>query len=143
MCDYSLMHVASRSAKVGDKLVSTQFQNASTRGFAAVGEPGVAVCLLPGTELAFDAKVATARLPTYCDDAQALPRIVIDHTVARFRQLHKDEKLRHHDALEFPDGQTVMLHDLEPGQTATVLQLPAAPKTEAEAEEQQRLEVFV
>ena len=143
MCDYSLMHVASRSAKVGDKLVSTQFQNASTRGFAAVGEPGVAVCLLPGTELSFDAKVATARLPTYCDDTQALPGIVVDHTVARFRQLHKDEKLRHHDALEFPDGQTVMLHDLEPGQTATVLQLPAAPKTEAEAEEQQRLEVFV
>ena len=63
--------------------------------------------------------------------------------MARFRQLHKDEKLRHHDALEFPDGQTVMLHDLEPGQTATVLQLPAAPKTEAEAEEQRRLEVFV
>ncbi len=142
MCDYSLMHVASRSAKVGDKLVSTQFQNALTRGFAAVGEPGVAVCLLPGTELAFDAKVATGRLPAYCHDAEALPKIVIDHTVARFRQLHKDDKLRHHDGLEFPEGQTVMLHDLEPGQTATVLQLPAAPKTEAEAEEQQRLKIF-
>ncbi len=82
MCDYSLMHVASRSAKVGDKLVSTQFQNALTRGFAAVGEPGVAVCLLPGTELAFDAKVATGRLRAYCHDAEALPKIVIDHTVA-------------------------------------------------------------
>ena len=82
------------------------------------------------------------RLPAYCHDAEALPKIVIDHTVARFRQLHKDDKLRHHDGLEFPEGQTVMLHDLEPGQTAHVLQLPAAPKTEAEAEEQQRLKIF-
>src|SRR5712691_585613 len=57
MCDYSLQHVANRPAKVGDKLVSTQFQNSITRGFAAVGEPGVAVCLLPGTELVFDRDV--------------------------------------------------------------------------------------
>src|SRR5262245_63136409 len=52
MCDYSLHHVASRPAKVGDKLVTTQFNNSITRGFAAVGEPNVAVCLLPGTEVA-------------------------------------------------------------------------------------------
>ena len=54
MCDYSLQHVASRPARVGDKLVSASFLNSSTRGFAAVGEPNVAVCLLPGTELAFE-----------------------------------------------------------------------------------------
>ena len=54
MCDYSLHHVASRPARVDDKLVTTRFSNTSTRGFAAVGEPDVAVCLLPGTELAFD-----------------------------------------------------------------------------------------
>jgi len=54
MCDYSLHHVASRPAKVGDKLVTTQFNNSITRGFAAVGEPNVAVCLLPGTEVAFE-----------------------------------------------------------------------------------------
>jgi hypothetical protein len=54
MCDYSLHHVASRPAKVGDKLVTTDFLKTITRGFAAVGEPDVAVCLLPGTELAFD-----------------------------------------------------------------------------------------
>ncbi len=57
MCDYSLDFVASRPAKVGDKLVSTQFSGAITRGFAAVGEPGVVVCLLPGTELAFENEV--------------------------------------------------------------------------------------
>src|SRR5690349_1736836 len=45
MCDYSLHHVASRPAKVGDKLVSTKFTKSITRGFAAVGEPHVAVCL--------------------------------------------------------------------------------------------------
>ena len=56
MCDYSLHHVASRPAKIGDKLVTTQFNHSITRGFAAVGEPNVAVCLLPGTEVAFKAR---------------------------------------------------------------------------------------
>ena len=51
MCDYSLHYVASRPAKVGDKLITTRFRESSTRGFAAVGEPNVAVCLLPGTEI--------------------------------------------------------------------------------------------
>ena len=40
MCDFSLEFVASRPARVGDKLVSTRFDNSFTRGFAAVGEPG-------------------------------------------------------------------------------------------------------
>src|SRR5262245_24341490 len=51
MCDYSLHATASRPAKIADKLVTTSFVNSSTRGFATVGEPGVAVCLLPGTEV--------------------------------------------------------------------------------------------
>ena len=38
MCDYSLHLVASRPAKVGDKLVTTKFQNSMTRGFAAIEE---------------------------------------------------------------------------------------------------------
>jgi hypothetical protein len=54
MCDYSLHVVASRQAKVGDKLLATKFNKTITRGFAAVGEPNVAVCLLPGTEVAFE-----------------------------------------------------------------------------------------
>ena len=53
MCDYSLHLVASRAAKVGDELVTTKFDNSLTRGFAAIGEPNVAVCLLPGTEVGF------------------------------------------------------------------------------------------
>jgi len=54
MCDYSLQHLASRPAKVGDRLVTTKFTHSITRGFAAVGEPHVAVCLLPGTEIVVD-----------------------------------------------------------------------------------------
>ena len=57
MCDYSLQHVASRPAQVGDRLVSTKFPNSITRGFSEVGEPNVAVCVLPGTELVFDRDV--------------------------------------------------------------------------------------
>ena len=54
MCDYSLHNVVSRPAKVGDKLVMTRFCDSITRGFATVDEPNVAVCLLPGTEVAFE-----------------------------------------------------------------------------------------
>ena len=48
MCDYSLLNVASRPAKVSDKLVTMGFKGSMTHGFAAVGEPNVVVCLLPG-----------------------------------------------------------------------------------------------
>ncbi len=57
MCDYSLHAVASRPARVGETLVTNSFYGTSTRGFAAKGEPNVAVCLLPGTELAFETDV--------------------------------------------------------------------------------------
>ena len=57
MCDYSLELVASRPAKVGDKLISTGFQHTVSRGFASVDDRNVAVCLLPGTELAFEEEV--------------------------------------------------------------------------------------
>jgi hypothetical protein len=40
----------------------------------------------------------------------------------------------HHDALEFPDGQVVLLSRLCEGQRATVLQLPAAARPEAAKE---------
>jgi hypothetical protein len=136
MCDYSLNNVASRSAKVGDKLTSTSFSGSFSHGFAGIGEPDVAVCVLPGTELAFDKDVATRKFSIFGIGGQTFP-----HRVARFRQLHREDAHRHHDALEFPDGTTVMLHELAEGQNATVLQLPSAPRTDAEAEEQRRVEV--
>jgi len=121
MCDYSLHLVASRPAKVGDKLVSTNFANSMTRGFAAVGEPTVAVCLLPGTEVAFEREVIEYRhsLP---------PNRKLRENVARFRQVNMDNPNTHHDALEFPNGQIVLLHRLCEGQHATVVQLPVAPR---------------
>jgi hypothetical protein len=52
MCDYSLQFVRSRPAKVGDKLTTHDF-GTGTLGFAAAENAAVAVCVLPGTELAF------------------------------------------------------------------------------------------
>jgi hypothetical protein len=119
MCDYSLHHVMSTPAKVGDVLKTTSFIGSSTRGFCAAGEPSVAVCVLPGTELAFSAEIE-------CDRAVGfLPHRRLAATVARFRQVDLDKPYAHHDAIELPDGQVVLLTNLSEGQTATVLQLPA------------------
>ena len=125
MCDYSLQHVASIPAKVGDRLVTTTFTHSTTRGFSAVGSPNVAVCVRPGTELAFDREVhrsGVVRGAPYHGKIAA--------GVATFRQVNLDQPYMHHDALEFPNGQLVMPTDLAPSQSAIVLQLPAdaAPK---------------
>jgi hypothetical protein len=128
MCDYSLELVASRPAKVGDKLVSTSFPHTITRGFVSVDDPGVAVCVLPGTELAFEAEVR-------CETGSLVAWRWLGHKVARFRQLNKGQSNVHHDALEFPDGRIVLLTQLCQGQHATVLQLPVtSPVTANEAQ---------
>ena len=130
MCDYSLHHVASRPAKVEDKLVTTQFNHSITRGFAAVGEPHVAVCLLPGTEIAFEDNVE-------CEPVLGigmLPNKKIGQRLARFRQINLDNPCTHHEALEFPDGQVVLLTRLCDGQKATVLQMPVTQRAAIPAE---------
>ena len=119
MCDYSLHAVRTRPAKIEDKLVTTAFKNSITRGFAAVDKPNVAVCLLPGTEIAFDDDVKCERWGSF------LPSKNLGQRLARFRQTNVDYATIHHDALEFPDGQVVLLTRLCEGQRATVLQLPA------------------
>jgi hypothetical protein len=53
--------------------------------------------------------------------------------------VNKNEPLKHHDALEFPDGRIALLTKLSEGQEATVLQLPAQPTTAAEANAQKRI----
>jgi hypothetical protein len=132
MCDYSLHNVKSRPAKVGDKLTTRSF-GTGTRGFAASEDADIAVCVLPGTELAFahEVKRPAARLWPWHDN-------VIKHKTAVFRQINKDKVAAHHDALEFPDGQIVLLTSLSEGQQATVLQLPAAPRNGVESEAQRR-----
>jgi hypothetical protein len=128
MCDYSLQNVASRSAKVGDQLISTRFPKAITRGFAAADELNVAVCLLPGTEVAFQS------VPKFEGFLPFLPSRRASQMVARFCQVNMDYHASHHDALEFPDGKIVMVHSLIEGQRLTVLQLPVLAQLEAEIE---------
>ena len=129
MCDYSIRHVASRPAKVGDKLVTTSFDKPENRGFATVEEPNVAVCLLPGTELSLE-KVAEYDQVFGRFFPSLRSRKTGGAKVARFRQVNVNAVGVHHDALEFPNGKTVLVASLLPGQHATVLQLPAiASKT--------------
>ena len=133
MCDYSLQHILSRPAKVADKLTTRNF-GTGTLGFAAEENSAVAVCVLPGTELAFSEEV---RLPAF--GFLGPKEKILGHTTAIFRQVNKNEPCRHHDALEFPDGKILLLTNLSEGQKATVLQLPAQPTTTEEAEAQKRV----
>jgi hypothetical protein len=132
MCDYSLSGVRSRPAGVGDTLITRNF-GTGTRGFSDAQNAELAVCVLPGTELAFADDVrreATGLLPWR--------RKVINHRTAIFRQVNKQKLAAHHDALEFPDGKIVLLTALCEGQRATVLQLPVRATNAGDAAAQQR-----
>ncbi len=132
MCDYSLQHVSSRPAKVGDKLTTRDF-GTGTHGFCAAENANLAVCVLPGTELAFAADVKRSPMGF-------LPwRRKIGHRTAIFRQINVRVSAAHHDALEFPDGRIVLLTHLSVGQHAAVLQLPARSTAAVEAEAPQRV----
>jgi hypothetical protein len=117
MCDYSLQHVKSRPAKIGDQLTTLDF-GMGTRGFSASEDKNVAVCVRPGTELSFTAEVRRMRLWPWHDKR-------INQKTAIFRRINQHNPFANHDALEFPDGQVVLLTMLAEGQKATVLQLPA------------------
>jgi hypothetical protein len=127
MCDFSLEHLASRPAKVGDQLVTTKFGGMYTTGFCAVGEPNLAVCVKPGTELAFEREIE-------CESLWR-PKARVGSQVARFRRVNEDRQCVHHDALELPSGKVVLLTRLLVGQRATVLQLPV---TDFEKEAERR-----
>ena len=120
MCDYSLHAVASRPARVGETLITTTFRGTSTRGFAAESEPGVAVCMLPGTELAFAENVQY--------DNRWIWTKAINSRVGKFGAIEPNVPHRHHDAIEFPDGSHVLVTQLCEGQRATVLQLPVTDR---------------
>ena len=130
MCDYSLHSVRTRPAKVSETLVTHNF-GTGTRGFAAPEDCSMAVCVLPGTELAFETPIKYQTTLMF--------RATTSHTVAIFRQINKGAPHSHHDALEFPDGEIVFLTRLCEGQKATVLTLPTQPKTAAEAEAERRV----
>jgi hypothetical protein len=134
MCDYSLQGALSRPARVGDKLTTRDF-GTGTRGFSAAENRTLAVCVLPGTELAFASDVTIPRAGFL-----GWKELTLGHRTAIFRQIDKDVPRAHHDALEFPDGRIVLLTHLCEGQEATVLQLPAQPTTQVEVEQQTRAE---
>ena len=118
MCDYSLHNVKTRPAKIGDKLTTRDF-GTGTHGFAASEDASVAVCLLPGTELSFAEEVR------FWPNWFGWRRRVVKYKTAIFRQINLNKSMTHHDALEFPDGEVVLLTLLKERQAATVLQLPA------------------
>ena len=128
MCDFSLTHALSRPAVVGDELIVKNF-GLGTNGFAdANSDQEIAVCVMPGTEIAFEKPI-----DIICADVGRS-----QYSVVIFRQIDKDVQNTHHDVVEFPDGNTVKLTHLSPGQRARVLQLPASPKTVEEVKEQAR-----
>ena len=71
------------------------------------------MCLLPGTELAFDEPIRS---------------IDVNHNtnVAKFIQVDIDNPYTHHDAIELVSGAIVKVHNLIEGQICNVLQLPAS-----------------
>jgi len=123
MCDYSLTGCKTRDAEIGDQLVSGRISHGSglgffpgqtaTRGFHAPGQDDVAVCLRPGTELAFE------------HDVTGRNRSKLGSRLARFREINEDNPHTHHDALEFDNGVVWLVNDLAEGERCRVLQLPA------------------
>jgi hypothetical protein len=126
MCDYSLHAVATRPAQVGETLVSTTFRGTSTRGFASESAPAVAVCMLPGTELAFAENVRY--------DNRWIWTKSVNFRVGKFGEIDADVPHRHHDAIEFPDGSHVLVTQLCEGQRVTVLQLPVVDRVTEHAQ---------
>ena len=117
MCDYSLHAVESRPAQVGETLITTTFRGTSTRGFASESEPDVAVCMLPGTELAFAANVKYNNRWIWTRTS--------NFRVGKFGAVDPDIPHRHHDAIEFPDGSNVLVTKLAEGQRVTSTLLPS------------------
>jgi hypothetical protein len=126
MCDYSLHAVKSRPAEVGETVVTTTFRGTSTRGFASESDLSVAVCMLPGTELAFAQDVKY--------DNRWIWTRTVNSRVGKFGKIDPLVPERHHDAIEFPDGSYVLVTQLCEGQCATVLQLPVTQRATDKAQ---------
>lgn len=124
MCDYSLKAEKTVDAKQGQKLITTRFPGGSI-GFADYkGEAGTAVCLRPGTEVAFAEPVR---------DAGFRYEHPIEYgTTAKFVQRNVGQDYMHHDYLEFPNGTELPVAALADFQRAEVLQLPADPTAKRE-----------
>ncbi len=141
MCDYSLHAVESRPARLGDTLIVTSFHGTPTRGFAAKEQPAVAVCLLPGTELAFDDGVKYNCNRLFVRSEYDWIRNA-GFSVARFCKIDPLASDPHCDALSFPDGTTVLVNKLLERQCARVIQLPVVRRERQEDHRYGRLAWF-
>lgn len=137
MCDYSLHAVNTRDAEIGDKLEVYQF-NYMTKGMrdknentSPLYEHACAVCMKEGTELSLTAPVVEeygwpSFLPFFSR------KRLHKHATATFRKIMPKEEYKaaytHTDGIEFPDGSTVLINNLEAGQVMTVLQVPVDPR---------------
>ena len=101
---------------------------------------GIAQCLRQGYAIiAEQRRITVRRWKTFRCGLFGRMWRVLNHRSVIFRQINKDNPRTHHDALEFPDGQTVLLTDVFEGQEATVLQFPVQAVTAADLKVQERV----
>jgi hypothetical protein len=108
-CDRRVVSLPGNPVSCGDNVVIGSAPTSPGRA-----TPGV----MPGTELAFERDVVWDRPFSF------FRRRLVTGRLARFRRVDPDNRHAHHDAVEFPDGRTVLLTMLRAGQRATVVQLP-------------------
>ena len=123
MCDYSLGLVASRPAKVGDELVKRSSRTPSREDSPQSESQTWQCAFYPARRSRSKRKSSTS---AFFAPFPIMKFGRLEKKVAQFRQINVGKPRVHHDALEFPDGETVLLTQLCEGQHATVLQLPAS-----------------
>jgi hypothetical protein len=116
MCDYSMHAVKNRKAVVGDKVKTSDFKRTSSPGLESLSEPGLAICLLPGTGVEFDE-------PVHHRDVNMNPHAPISFKIGRYVRKAGDQA-EFHDAFQFPDGTVVLMAYLCTNQTGTVTYVP-------------------
>jgi hypothetical protein len=113
MCDFSLESFVSRAAEKGDRLFLYRFSTTTIGMRRQYDHASCPTCVKPGTELGFDVPITLEN------------GVVLRHSTATFVQLEVAHRCQHRDAIETPDGQQFLLQNLLPGQTLSVLQIPA------------------
>lgn len=125
MCDFSLEHTASRAAKRGDRLMTHRFPS-STTGLVEPGHVETAVCLRPGTELAFDEPIQIVARGFIGGTGETLASKTAIFTQIEIARSRPDgTPLEHRDAIALPNGEVFKLQELSLGQHLHVLQVPA------------------
>jgi hypothetical protein len=120
MCDYSLEMTTVRKerARVGENLVTTRFGLHDTAGFAEVANCRLPVCMVPGTR----GLVSGLR-----EDLRTRLGISVQPVEATFTQINSTT---YRDALDFGNGHTILLMDLDAGICFDVVSVPGAEQHE-------------